>query len=395
MKCIYITNILNEELLSEQNVTTVSYADNLAQLEIAQRLFEVYKSDLIVISAAYNDYQKLNHKEETMYARNIPIIGVKNCSRNKIVYYLTIIRGYYKKLKYYLKKYKDEKIIVITNGPHIFRTLPIYLTKHKYQYKFIPFLLGGVELPEYTGIYKFISGFSKKALKLADGSIAYVSSNSKDYTNKPYVKILYSVSTEDRELSNIYYGKKDLNDNKKTVLYAGALNDINSCKTLVEVIKKSPSNIYFWVCGDGIYKDELEELQRCMPKKINFFGKISHQKVVELEHKADYLIILRDTTTEIGKYHAKYSTSSKLLEYLLSGTPIIVNNHGAIPDELKQYLNLIKNESPNEVLKFLSDNSKETLKKQLDKANKGREYVLHEANYRIQGDKVIAFLNSL
>lgn len=394
MKCIFISNALNEQLIRNNHIDTISYADNLAQTELIKILHEKYKDDLIVITAAYNNFKTYKHHEEIIQIENTKSVAVKNNSTNKYIYYLTIILGYYKKLKFYLKKYKNEKIIVITNGPHIFRSLPIYLTKRKYQYKFVPFLLGGVELPEYTGISKILSNFSKKALKLADGSIVYVPFNATDYTNKPYVEILYSISDTDKEKSKQIYQKKKSKTLKKTIFYAGALNDINSFGTVMELIKKIPPHFKFLICGDGKYKEELQKLVTELPEKLIFLGKISHNRVIELEHQSDYLIILRNTKTKIGKYHSKYSTSSKLLEYLLSGTPIIVNEHEAIPKEILPYLNLLKDESTESVLDFLN-NSHNQFESHLNKAVLGREYVIKTANYKIQGDKIVKFLDKL
>ena len=394
IKCIFISNIISEETNDIKNINTISYADNLAQLELVQRLHEVYKDNLIVISAAYNDFESFNHKEDITYARGIKIYGVKNCSKNKIIYYLTIIYGYYKELIKYLKLYKNKNVIVITSSPHIFRTFPILLTRKKYNYKFIPFLIGSVELPQFKGIYGFISKFSKFILKYADGSINYVETNSIDYTTKPHVSILYSISDADKKLSQKLYKKTRKVNSIKTVLFAGALTDINSLKNLIETIKKSSDKYKFVVCGDGEYRNELEVLMKKMPNKLEYLGNVSHEKAVELEHKSDYLIVLRDTQTEVGKVFAKYALSSKLFEYLLSGTPVIVNKHDAIPKEIEDYLNIIESEDYNCVIDFL-EKSQKNMETYYDKALKGRDYVLKNANYKVQGDKVIEYLNKL
>lgn len=394
MKCIFVSNALAEEFVSKNNISTISYADNMAQLHLIKRLNEVYKKDLIVITAAYNDFTSFKHNEEITYDNDIKLIGIKNNSKNKIIYYVTLIIGYYRKICFFLKKYKNEKIVIITNGPHIFRTMPVVLAKKKYKFKFIPFLLASVELPEFKGIMKLITGYSKRALKYADGSINYVATNSIEFTRKPYVSILYSLSEEDKEMSNsIYKGSKKRKD-VKDILFAGALNDINAAKDLLEIIKKAPVNYRFLICGDGIYQEKFAVLASKMPKKIIFFGKVSHQKVVELEHSSDFLILLRDTKTEIGKHHSKYSMSSKLTEYLLSGTPIIVNEHEAIPTEFRKYLNIVNNTDAMTIIEFL-ENSNFDEEKIIKKAISGRKYVIKNADYKVQGDKVIEFLNKI
>lgn len=394
IKCIFISNIISEDVPDLKEINTISYADNLAQLELAQRLHEEYKDDLIIISAAYNDRKNYNHKAEITYARGMKIFGIKNCSKNKIIYYLTIIYGYYKELIKQLKQINNEKVIVITSGPHVFRTIPVLLARNQYSYKFIPFLIGSVELPQYKGIYGLIAKASKYILKYADGTISYVAKNSIDYTTKPYVSILYSISEADKKISNQIYKKNRRNRKNKTILFAGALTSINSLNNIIDIIKNIPPNYKFIVCGNGEYREELEKLAKMIPNKLSFLGNVSHDEVIKLEHESDYLIVLRDTSSKVGKVYARYALSSKLFEYLLSGTPIIVNDHDAIPCEIRKYLNLIDNEDYKCVLDFLEKNDR-NIDKLYEKSHDGRNYIIKNANYKVQGDKVIDFLREI
>ncbi|MEG1793255.1 MAG: glycosyltransferase [Bacilli bacterium] len=387
MKVIFLGNALNYQTVkSNKNISTVSYADNQAQINLIKEFNKYYKEDFKVITAAYNNDVTLKHKEENVLIGGANCLAIKNYSGNKIIYYLSIIIGYTKQLNRLLKQYKGEKIIVITNGPHAFRTLPILFTRKRFDYIFIPFLVGAVELPELKGLDHIVASFSPKLLKMADGTITYVKNSAVLYTKKPYVEILYSLNEKDFT----YKEKKEKKESDLIkILFTGALNDINSIPVLINLIKISPKNYRFIICGSGQYENELQNLSKTNSKKVKFLGLINHDKVIELQHQVDYLIILRNKKDDFGLYHSKYSMSSKLFEYLLSGTPVIVNDHEAMQKEIRPYLNIIKNTEPDTIINLI-ENPPKDLKA---KSKKGQKFVIDNAKDEIQMKKVINFIN--
>ena len=394
MKCIFLSNVLNGEFVKNNKIDTISPADNIAQIILIEGLYKIYGVDLKVITPSYNDFNNFKHKKENInIVSNFDALGFENNSKNKIIYYLSIIKGYYRELKKLLIEYHDEEIIVITNGPHIFRTLPILLLRKKFKFKFIHFLIASVGLPEYKGIFQLIAKFSPYALQYVDGTITYVTRSSTDYTNKPYVRILYALPKSDLNLSEKHIKNKKIND-KKTIFFGGALNDINSFDTIIQLIEKIDDEYKFIICGDGPYKNKLIELQKKYPNKVEYLGLISHEEVIKQEHLANFLIVLRNTRTNVGKYHSSYSMSSKLFEYLLSGTPVIVNKHDAVQEEIRPFFHFIKDESPEEVLNFLNNYHKNE-KKILKQSKKGREYVISNATAEVQNQKIINFIEKI
>ena len=108
MKCIFLSNVLDPEFANKNNINTISFADNTAQYQLILGLQKKYKDDLIIITPSYNDFTNYNHRAEDVILNNsIKCIGIKNNSKNKIIYYLNIIYNYYKKLKKQLNIYKN------------------------------------------------------------------------------------------------------------------------------------------------------------------------------------------------------------------------------------------------------------------------------------------------
>ena len=394
MKIIFLSNIVLPKTIKKyKSISTISVADNNAQLSLINSLSKYYGKDFITITPAYNNNLTFKHIDENIEKyKSTLIIKYKNNSNNKIIYYFDLIRGYYKELKKLLKTYKGEKIIVITNGPHLFRALAPVLLKKKYKFKFVPFFLGGVELPEMTGIFKLISSFSPKLARKADASITYVDKNSLDYTNNDFVEILFTLNKDEIKLSNKIFIKNKKESKEKTVLFSGALNNINGMNELIEIIKKVKKNYKFLIAGDGDYKDRLIELEDNY--NIKYLGKISHDECIKLQHSVDYLIMLRNRKDKFGEYHSKYSISSKIFEYLLSGTPVITNNHEALQKELRQFVNIISNYDVDEIVNFLNKNIK--ISKEIkEKAIKGRNYVIENANEEKQGIKLHKFIEKI
>lgn len=395
MKCIFLSNVLDPEFANKNNINTISFADNTAQYQLILGLQKKYKDDLIIITPSYNDFTNYNHRAEDVILNNsIKCIGIKNNSKNKIIYYLTIIYNYYKELKKQLNIYQNEKIVIITNGSHIFRSLPVLLLQRKFKFKFVPFLISSVELPEYKGINHIIASYSKHAMKKIDGSITYVENNSTHYSNMPFVTVLFSLNENDIMLSNELIKNKKEDSKKTKIFFGGALTEINGIHHLIRLIEKSPDFCEYTICGDGDYKDKLIELQKKNPNKLKFLGPVSHSYVLELEHNSDYVIMLRDTDSKMGQYHSNYSLPSKIFEYMLSGTPIILNKYNAIPKELSKFIDPFENCNIDNIIEFLIKNKKPS-KKMKKKALEGRNYIIKNATAEVQNKKIINFIEKI
>ena len=92
--------------------------------------------------------------------------------------------------------------------------------------------------------------------------------------------------------------------------------------------------------------------------------------------------------------YTKYSFPSKTMEYLLSGIPTVMYKLEGIPDEYNAFLNYFPSENTNEVADYINELINQEYLILLDKANRGKEFVLKEKNAIVQAQKILDLMNN-
>ena len=127
----------------------------------------------------------------------------------------------------------------------------------------------------------------------------------------------------------------------KTILYTGNLGLRYGIGTLLEAFHKIPSSDYrLWICGGG---DGLAEVQRygAMDNRIIYKGILPRKDVLQLQARATVLVNPRNSEDE----YTRYSFPSKTMEYLASGTPVVMSHLQSIPHEYDDHIYYIDNET--------------------------------------------------
>ena len=91
--------------------------------------------------------------------------------------------------------------------------------------------------------------------------------------------------------------------------------------------------------------------------------------------------------------YTKYSFPSKNMEYMVSGTAVLTTNLPGMPEEYKQYVYLIEDESVDGVCKALKKISELSEEEVMNKSRLAREFVLSEKNNKIQTKKIIELID--
>jgi len=76
------------------------------------------------------------------------------------------------------------------------------------------------------------------------------------------------------------------------------------------------------IAGYGDLVTYIMDVEKRMPEKVKYIGEISHAEVLQRSADADLLFMLRDPVLPVNKYIC----GSKILESMMCGTAIIVNN---------------------------------------------------------------------
>lgn len=137
----------------------------------------------------------------------------------------------------------------------------------------------------------------------------------------------------------------------KSVLYTGSLNRAFGFGTLLEAFSSiSDPDAQLWVCGAG----DMEEVIKAAAKKdprIQFKGFLPKKEIAALQTRCDVLINPR---ADEGMY-TKYSFPSKTMEYLLSGSKVVMYRLPGIGEEYYRYIRTIDAPGPEAMAKALQD----------------------------------------
>lgn len=149
--------------------------------------------------------------------------------------------------------------------------------------------------------------------------------------------------------------KKINSDGDKFIIATPAnLVEVKGHKYLIEAIQKLLREDYNVICkfyGDGILKEELEEIIRNekLQDRIFIEGQITHEDLLKLyEDKKVDCVILPSITTENGE---KEGIPVSLMEAMSYKIPVISTNTGGIPELLANSAGIIVEQKNSEHLK--------------------------------------------
>lgn len=390
MKVLYIGNQIEEsKFATRKNYEFTSYADNFMQNCLLEELRLGFGADLHTITINIDNNKE---RKKGLYNKvNATYISYYN--KNRSFYYLSFMINVYKELIHYLRENRKEEILVITNGPYIYYSLPVLLTKIFHKFKYVCYLICTVDLPQYKGIESLVASLSKYLIRGANATITYVEKSSLDYTKKPYFLLDYQVDDNKISLS-----KKQVEKNNKIIMigYTGEINDFYSIELLLDAIKYLPDNFVIAFAGKGSLVDNVINASKEWPRRVKYMGFLSIENLISFQKQCDILIVLRANKTKIQKYQYEYAGSSKIIEYMLSKTPIVTNKNSSFVNnnfKLEPYLNVCVCENARELAQYLIDISKILNSKQVkQRCIKAYNYVLENCIVGKQSKRLCNFL---
>lgn len=170
----------------------------------------------------------------------------------------------------------------------------------------------------------------------------------------------------------------------KVCMYAGSLHREYGIDMLIQAfLKAKVENSELHIYGNGNYTDEIEKICR-QYNNVVFYGQCAHDRILEEEKKVTLLINPRPTNEE----YTKYSFPSKTLEYMASGTPVLMTKLPGMPREYEEYVYLFRDETIDSYAQTLGEvlKSKDKLK---ELGNKARNFILSTRNNRVQAKRII------
>lgn len=397
MKVLVIGTYLNHSLIEKYNnisksnskisVAAVKYS-KLISKGFSFNLGEDSEHLFMAPIGAYPNCKKLFWWQENIdgvkYIRFINIILLKQLT---VICFL-----FWYLLKWSINNRREKKVVVFTfiYLPFLFSIIPFKIFSKINFVSFVP------DLPSYEFSYSENDGIlkrklipvyislSNKMIGLLDYFIFITKYMKNVFPNRPYTVIEGLVDIN--EENHVEMGKIE---NKKAVMYAGALFEKFGISTLLDAFSQIDGDFELWFFGTG---DAVSEIQKkaTQDTRIKYFGSLPNEQILNFQKKALLLINPRFSSEEF----TKYSFPSKLMEYLASGTPTLTTRLPGIPDDYNDKFYFIGDESV-EGFKFALENCLNKDNEELRNfGNRGKDFVNSEKNYKKQIKYVIMQLNN-
>lgn len=388
-KIIFLGTPVPEEMVGSSDVQNVNIADNIAQNAVIKGLHKYYKEDLTVISVSPKNGPYIIDLGYGVEAR-----AIRSNNHNRILYYLSIMKNYTLELNKIVADSKDDDIVIITNGPYIYMALPVMIARWRYGVRWIPFLIGAVEVPGEKFPLNLISKMSIWTSKRADAAITYVANNVIDYMpGKPFVEIVYLINEKMMKVYREYEPTKV--EKKFTIAYTGSFTDTYNIDIVIEAIKKTGSKYHWVFAGRGKKVGAIEELASDKKYNVDYLGVVSNIEAAKIQKSSSLLLCPRGGgSSKINQYYSKYAASGKLTEYLCSGVPIIAGDIPSISDGMKQFLVLEKDQTVDQLVQDIDTVARDYTSRHAT-AKKAQEYAFSYFTSEYQNKKIYDFIESL
>lgn len=190
------------------------------------------------------------------------------------------------------------------------------------------------------------------------------------------------------------YEKSGMGGNSHfVILYTGWVSFRYGVRDLLRAFKyiESP-NIELWLCGscETVDRKDFDSFLR-NDARIKYLGIMPHEDVLKMQQQVSLLINPRHSSDEF----TNYSFPSKTMEYMASGTPVLMSKLGAIPEDYYPYLYFFDDESEKGMarkIEYIYSLNKSELE---SKGNKAREFILQKKNCYIQAQKIFDLIEKV
>lgn len=168
----------------------------------------------------------------------------------------------------------------------------------------------------------------------------------------------------------------DREPGEKICMYAGSLHKQYGIDKFIEAFRLvNRDDWQLHIYGNGDYTEEIKHI--CdESNNIRYCGVKTNKEIVLEEQRASLLVNPRPTADE----YTKYSFPSKTLEYMASGTPVLMTKLPGMPKEYYPYLYLFEDESLDGYIKQIQVVFDLTDNELVRKGKMAQEFVLNNKN---------------
>lgn len=388
MKINFIGGFFPKNKISEyvkNSSGEVHYAANALQQSIISGLqsFEKISTNLITLPFLINFpayKEKIIKEEVTKDYHIVPYINIKFIDN------VTKSISLRKVIKRKIKKEGEDNILLIYGlFDYFLMSIPKnYKNKVCLIVPDLPRMMGGDMNKLKVRMYIwYVETIIKKNIQKVDCFV---------FLSKPMNEIVNVYNKPWIVIEGIYNDKQNIakqkKEQEKVILYTGTLDRRYGILNLLEAFSIiSEENYRLWICGEGEGKKNVEHFAK-RDSRINYYGQIPPETVLELQKRATVLVNPRKNDSE----YTKYSFPSKTMEYLASGTPTVMYKLDGVPEEYYQYFFTPEDNSDLALSKALRKVVELPDEQLFSFGEKAKEFVLQNKNPRVQVGKILTLI---
>ena len=177
-------------------------------------------------------------------------------------------------------------------------------------------------------------------------------------------------------------------DNEKVILYTGNLSQRYGIINLLDAFAGiQDKNYRLWLRGSGDCEDEIINRAK-IDKRISLIPALSRKELLKLQKKATVLINPVSPSEEFTRYFFP----SKTLEYLASGTPVLMYRLSCLPKEYDEHLIYIDEDSVEGIRKKVVEVCNKPVHELKEKGQRATLFIMNNKTPKAQIKKIIDFL---
>ena len=242
-----------------------------------------------------------------------------------------------------------------------------------------------MDLGKETIFTKITSHFMKKY----DGYVLLTEAmNEKvNLKNKPYIVMEGLCEPQSREQDS----EKQKMNSVDICMYTGSLAEGTGIECLLQGFTQAQlPDTELHIYGNGICREKVCDAEKKY-SAIRYMGTAGNDVIVREQQKAALLINPRPRNVAFGKY----SFPSKIMEYMVSGTPVLSTRLPGIPEEYFEYIYALDDESADGVAEAITAILRSPVEERTAKGQAARSYVIDHKNKYIQSGRVLELIRKI
>lgn len=183
--------------------------------------------------------------------------------------------------------------------------------------------------------------------------------------------------------------KDDTENKRKIILYTGNLNRRYGIPLLLEAFSKLGEKYELWIRGDGETKEEIINMSK-NNGRVKYIEPLDKAKLLKLLEEADVLV----NPVSPNEEFTRYFFPSKTMEYIASGTPVVMFHLACIPEEYDDYLIYPEEYSAESFSKAIDYASSLNEIVKNNRSMSARHFIVNNKNSFVQAEKIDRLIGS-